>query len=269
MLYYIGSSGTTVQQQFRQQSVAQEHLNEHAQSTSQLGILQRSGNQMQSTEQDTFQRREVGRQTQPMVQQRLGHVQPIRQGIVEQRLSHNQRPINRTLQTPTPSTSSQLSALFNWNCSANVGKKRKSRPSYCKKKLPTWTHTFICLSSTTQESVPHAQERAELQIAGLGEKKITMLADAGVSEIYSELSFHFPNLSTAGGFELMRTPEGGGKILDVIASPESGYNVPYLKAVVHQSKIYIRPLQQNLSLDPVLGEVSGIYCSVKQINILF
>ena len=81
-----------------------------------------------------------------------------------------------------------------------------------------------------------------------------MLADAGVSEIYSELSFHFSNLSTAGGFELMRTPEGGGKILDVIASPESGYNVPYLKAVVHQAKIYIQPLQQN----PVLEEVSGI-----------
>ena len=62
MLYYIGSSGTTVLQQFRQQSVAQEHSNEHAQSTSQIGVLQRSGNQMQYTEQDTFQCREVGRQ---------------------------------------------------------------------------------------------------------------------------------------------------------------------------------------------------------------
>ena len=28
-----------------------------------------------------------------------------------------------------------------------------------------------------------------------------------------------------GGFELLRVPEGGGKQLDVIASPESGYSV--------------------------------------------
>ena len=49
----------------------------------------------------------------------------------------------------------------------------------------------------------------------------------------------------------MRVPEGGKKVLDVIASPESGYTVSYLKAVIHHAKIYVRPLQQGLSLDPV------------------
>ena len=49
----------------------------------------------------------------------------------------------------------------------------------------------------------------------------------------------------------MRVPEGGRKVLDVIASPESRYTVSYMKAVVPYAKIYIRSLQQDLSLDPV------------------
>ena len=54
----------------------------------------------------------------------------------------------------------------------------------------------------------------------------------------------------------MRVPEGG-KQLDIIASPESGYTVSYLRAVVHHAKIYIRPMQKNLSLEPIKEPVSG------------
>ncbi len=61
--------------------------------------------------------------------------------------------------------------------------------------------------------------------------------------------------SSAGSFELLRVPEGGGKMLDAIASPESGYTVSYLKAVVHHAKLFIRPLQREISLDPVKKDV--------------
>ncbi len=139
-----------------------------------------------------------------------------------------------------------------------MGKKRKSTTkcrAIKKKKLPTWTHTYVALASVNQETVPDSQERAELLIAGLGEKRITISADAEVQEIYSELSVHFPKLLDSGGFELLRVPEGG-KQLDVIACPESGYTVSYLRAVVHYAKIYIRPMQKELSLDPIKDEVS-------------
>ena len=68
-------------------------------------------------------------------------------------------------------------------------------------------------------------------------------------EIYSELTFHFPKLVEAGGFELLRVSEGGGKVLQEIASPKNGYTVPYLRGVVHHAVIYIRPMQKNLSLE--------------------
>ena len=114
----------------------------------------------------------------------------------------------------------------------------------------------MCLSNVNQEYLPDGQERAQLQIAGLGEKKICLNAYSEAHDIYSELSFHFPKLCDAGGFELLRIPEGGGKLLDIIAAPDNGYSVSYLKAVVHHAKIYIRPLQRNLSVEPVTEEAS-------------
>ena len=58
-----------------------------------------------------------------------------------------------------------------------------------------------------------------------------------------------------GDLSSYRYLKAGGKQLDVIAAPDSGYTVSYLRAVVHHAKIYIRPMQRNLSLDPVKEEV--------------
>lgn len=88
------------------------------------------------------------------------------------------------------------------------------------------------------------------------ERNITLSAHADVQEIHDELVFQFSKLSGSGGFELLRVPEGG-KQLDIIASPESGYTVSYLRAVVHHVKIYIRPMQKDLSLEPMKELVSG------------
>ena len=112
------------------------------------------------------------------------------------------------------------------------------------------------MASTQSQFLPDGAKRSTLQIPGLGEK-ITFDAFADSQEIYYDLLSYFPQLRDAGGFELMRTSEGGGKQLEVIATPDSGYDVPFLKAVVHHAKIYIRPLQNNLSLSPFKKEVGS------------
>lgn len=45
------------------------------------------------------------------------------------------------------------------------------------KSVPTWTHDFICLAQTDQDSVPDSFERVSFQMAGLGEDKITLQED--------------------------------------------------------------------------------------------
>ena len=115
--------------------------------------------------------------------------------------------------------------------------------------------SHLCLANISQVEVPDSDERASLQLSGLGEKRIILNAYSEMQDIYDELLFQFPKLKQGGGFELLRVPEGGGKLLQVIASPESGYTVSYLRAVVHHAKIYIRPIQNNLDSDPEPSQV--------------
>ena len=93
-------------------------------------------------------------------------------------------------------------------------------------------------------------------MAGLGEESVTFDLLAEAWEINEELCFKFPKLKKAGGYELLRLTESGGKFLDAIAMPKGGYTTSYLKAVVHHAKIYIRPLQCELDIAEVAGSVS-------------
>ena len=60
------------------------------------------------------------------------------------------------------------------------------------KRIPTWMHTFVCLSNTEQDYTAVGQEQAELQLAGLGEKQITFNAYADAHDIYYELHAQYP-----------------------------------------------------------------------------
>ena len=156
--------------------------------------------------------------------------------------------------------SESLSSIFNWNPGNTVGQKRKGLDQRSQKKrkvLPKWTHVFICLSSKDADSPPDMQERASLQIAGLGEKRVSLNMYADAHDVYHELMSQFPKLSEGGGFELLRVNDRGGatRKLELINPPESGYDVMFLKAVVQQAKIYIRPLQKDLSCSPSKEEV--------------
>ena len=68
------------------------------------------------------------------------------------------------------------------------------------------TPLYVLLFSS-QDTLPDGDDRAMLQIAGLGERKISLLVNSDAREIYDELLNNFPRLSEAGGFELLRVPE--------------------------------------------------------------
>ena len=78
-----------------------------------------------------------------------------------------------------------------------------------------------------------------------------------VHVIYSEISCQFPQLVECGGFELLRVSDEGGKHLDIIVLPENGYTTTFLRGVVHHAKMYIRPLQKDLLLEPIKEEISS------------
>ena len=151
----------------------------------------------------------------------------------------------------------ELASLFNFKyqyAAPGKGKRKYIPKEKPPKLLQTWNHTFVALSNTRQEFPPDANERAQLQLAGLGEKKTTLYLGGDFRDIYDDLIITFPKLATAGGFELMRINPFGKK-LEIIPSPENGYSVDYLKAVVHHSKVFVRPIQHDLALNEVKEEV--------------
>ena len=65
----------------------------------------------------------------------------------------------------------------------------------------------------------------------------------------------FPKLQAGGGYELLRTSQQSNRSLEVIPPPSSGYTVTYLKGIIGQAKVYIRPLQSDLDTSLVEEDV--------------
>ena len=129
--------------------------------------------------------------------------------------------------------------------SAYQSTKKRQKPFFQVKE--TWTHEFFCLATCCQTHCPSRTEKLELQDAGLGRKKICFHSKATGKEFSKKLTEHFPKLSDAGGFELLRN----GQPMVVIKPPGSGYSVPFLRdnSGLGQAICYIRPLQKDLALD--------------------
>ena len=66
----------------------------------------------------------------------------------------------------------------------------------------------------------------------------------GFDDLYKVLLNEFPQLSNAGGLELLRTGFGlKSKTLEVIPVPQgsTSYAISYLKDVLQQAECYVRP----------------------------
>ena len=125
-----------------------------------------------------------------------------------------------------------------------------------KGRMQSWTVKMVCLASPTDTRVPTTIAAKEVLIeAGLGEKKIA-IPDIEMShdEFWSLIAGYFPKLEGCGGFELLRCV-ANSRCLESI-SPKIARSPKLLRAVAGTSKIYIRPVQQDLDIEPTVSESS-------------
>ncbi len=133
-------------------------------------------------------------------------------------------------------------------------KKRKSQ----KVEKSHWEHEFICLASCGQLAPPTSMNKVNLIRAGLGPKKMPFLDFGEPFEFHDELISAF--LRDAGGYELLRTQQHSTRELFVISPPSGGYTVEYLHHIVGQAKVFIRPIQKDLFLDPLVDDNDDLVC---------
>ena len=117
-------------------------------------------------------------------------------------------------------------------------------------KNQSWTLRVVCLSNTDARRVPCGViEREMLVQAGLGEKKVTISDIACSAEQFKNtLITAFPKLEGCGGFELLKCIPNS-KELDSISLTVAQSPV-MLKSIMGSGRLYIRPIQQNLDLEP-------------------
>jgi hypothetical protein len=126
--------------------------------------------------------------------------------------------------------------LFGWR-----GKKQASTST------SFWSHKFFCLSDTGQSRIPTtASAKVLLEEAGLGEKKIDVPCESNPEAFHALILSCYPKLKNAGGFELLRCLSNT-RDLEVL-SPRISCNPMRLKRAVGNGRVYVRPIQRDLSL---------------------
>ena len=148
---------------------------------------------------------------------------------------------------------------------SNVGTGRKrsnggksTNSSAAKKRKEGFTLQFLCLASKFQRVVPNSVEKEILNNAGLGRKKIRFNKEDSQKEVCEKImsgelvddgndTEGFPQLSKAGGFELLRSVLNCRE-LRLIDCPWSARELR--KNVNLQATIYVRPIQKCLSTKP-------------------
>lgn len=97
---------------------------------------------------------------------------------------------------------------------------------------------------------PTPEEKIELAKMGLGLKAVEFNSDGDAEHIHKVILASFPVLDSCGGYALLRLAENSHSMVE-IDGPDCGITVPYLRDILNQAKLYIRPLQKDITEEDV------------------
>ena len=114
-------------------------------------------------------------------------------------------------------------------------------------KVKQWRKDCICLRDCEQTWKPSSEEKIELARMGLGLKSNVTFNNEGDGQyIHNVIMKEFPVLASCGGYTLLRLAENSHSMVE-IEGPDNGMTVQYLKDILNQAKLYIRPLQKDIT----------------------
>lgn len=108
-----------------------------------------------------------------------------------------------------------------------------------------WKKECICLKDSEQEIKPSSEEKIKLAKIGLGLHELVFEANGNAEHVHNTILDKFPVLEYCGGYSLLRLASNSHNFIE-IDSPEGGTTVPFLRDVLNQAKLYIRPLQHTI-----------------------
>lgn len=82
---------------------------------------------------------------------------------------------------------------------------------------------------------------------GLGLGEVRFDADGDATHVHLVIMETYPVLESCGGYTLLRLSENSHSMVE-IEGPDGGVTVHFLKDVLNQAKMYIRPLQKDITI---------------------
>ena len=118
----------------------------------------------------------------------------------------------------------------------------------------------MCLGETDSDHVPTTQAgKMLLEEAGLGEKLIEVPLECTPELFRSVILSAFPKLEGGGGYEMLRCLPNSREL--VLIGSRVSSTPKLLKRRVGTGRVYLRPLQVNLSLDAEEDEDVKVFAS--------
>lgn len=142
-------------------------------------------------------------------------------------------------------------------CEAITTEQQANFSPYKHNKMKGWSVKAVCLSNKDAVKVPTSSTTREVLLsAGLGERKIEVRNINGSwEEFKGEILATFPKLVGCGGFEIMRCVPNT-KDLELV-SMRIAQSPKLLKTILGNGRMFLRPIQQDLTLDQVQFEHSS------------
>ena len=81
---------------------------------------------------------------------------------------------------------------------------------------------------------------------GLGLSQAEFRSDGDAKQVHDVIMGMFPVLLSVGGYSLLHLAENSHSMVE-IEGPDGGITVPFLKDILHQAKLYVLPLQRDIS----------------------
>lgn len=166
-------------------------------------------------------------------------------------------PSNIPLPRSSPNTAyNEHRRLFGYQSFKGKGKgkgsaKGSKKPAPKRLKQPkTWTKDVICLRERDHSWRPSTVEKMDLAKVGLGLKRLSFDIEGTSQHIHDKIIETYPSLMECGGYTLLRLSDSSANLIE-IEDPDTGLNVMYLKDILQQAKLYIRPLQTDITDDVI------------------
>ena len=129
-------------------------------------------------------------------------------------------------------------------------KKGKGSTSGVKKAKPIyWKKNSFCLASCCQILKPTPQQKIQLATIGLTTKVLHFEVGGTAHHVHSIIIQEYPILEDCGGYTLLRLAENSHDLVEIEEPLDALIDVEYLKNILNNATLYIRPLQRDICSD--------------------